>query len=152
MFAAWFNCLPKSKPCRNVAPQRRTRPVRMSFRTSCTSTTPPGLPSLSQCSLSCIPTEVCGEFILILHVDIPMDLYIPLRTFIEMSMLLWAPASQCPLYHSETPIDNTRYHAVEFTASGNATLHGIAGYFDTTLYKDIKLSMCYQPHHTRFCI
>jgi hypothetical protein len=42
---------------------------------------------------------------------------------------------------AETPIDNTRYHTAEFTAQASATLHGIAGYFDTTLYKDIKLSM-----------
>jgi hypothetical protein len=42
---------------------------------------------------------------------------------------------------ADTPIDNTRYHTAEFTAQASATLHGIAGYFDTTLYKDIKLSM-----------
>ena len=46
---------------------------------------------------------------------------------------------------TEEPIDNTRYDVVEFEARMDATMHGIAGYFDTTLYKDIKLSMSTPP-------
>ncbi|XP_071958231.1 protein arginine N-methyltransferase 5-like [Antedon mediterranea] len=36
--------------------------------------------------------------------------------------------------------DNKRYKSIEFDISESAVLHGFAGYFDTVLYADIKLS------------
>jgi hypothetical protein len=36
--------------------------------------------------------------------------------------------------------DNNRYGKVDFVAKYDATLHGIAGYFDSHLYKDIDIS------------
>ncbi|TDG43025.1 hypothetical protein AWZ03_010547 [Drosophila navojoa] len=38
-------------------------------------------------------------------------------------------------------IDNTRHKKVSFTAQMDCVLHGIGGYFDTVLYKDIILSI-----------
>ncbi|XP_034650532.1 protein arginine N-methyltransferase 5 [Drosophila subobscura] len=39
------------------------------------------------------------------------------------------------------PIDNTRCKEISFTAQKDCVLHGIGGYFDTMLYKDIHLSI-----------
>ena len=38
------------------------------------------------------------------------------------------------------PIDNNRYAEVEFKAKYDATIHGIGGYFDSHLYKNIDIS------------
>ena len=38
-------------------------------------------------------------------------------------------------------IDNNRYESIEFKAKFDATLHGIGGYFDSHLYKDIDISL-----------
>lgn len=37
-------------------------------------------------------------------------------------------------------IDNNRYGSIDFTAKFDATLHGMGGYFDSHLYKDIDIS------------
>ncbi|XP_017024666.1 protein arginine N-methyltransferase 5 isoform X1 [Drosophila kikkawai] len=41
----------------------------------------------------------------------------------------------------EEKIDNTRCQVLKFTAKKNCVMHGIGGYFDTHLYKDICLSI-----------
>ena len=38
------------------------------------------------------------------------------------------------------PVDNRRYTCLQFTAKEAITMHGFAGYFDTTLYDNITLS------------
>ncbi|KAF6202415.1 hypothetical protein GE061_004814 [Apolygus lucorum] len=38
-------------------------------------------------------------------------------------------------------IDNTRFKKLKFIASEDSTLYGFTGYFDTTLYKDVMLSI-----------
>ena len=42
--------------------------------------------------------------------------------------------------HIGTPVDNRRYACLQFRAKDAITMHGFAGYFDTTLYDDITLS------------
>lgn len=37
-------------------------------------------------------------------------------------------------------MNNNRYQCLRFSASCNSVLHGFAGYFETTLYKDVMLS------------
>ena len=37
-------------------------------------------------------------------------------------------------------MDNRRYICLQFTAKESVTMHGFAGYFDTSLYDHIKLS------------
>lgn len=39
------------------------------------------------------------------------------------------------------PIDNSRYEVRQFPVSCDAVLHGFAGYFEVTLYKDVMLSI-----------
>ncbi|XP_036344111.1 protein arginine N-methyltransferase 5-like [Rhagoletis pomonella] len=46
----------------------------------------------------------------------------------------------------QQPIDNSRYKALRFDVEMDCVLTGIAGYFDTVLYKDIKLSINPQTH------
>ncbi|XP_077537844.1 protein arginine N-methyltransferase 5-like [Haemaphysalis longicornis] len=46
----------------------------------------------------------------------------------------------------DTPIDNSRYKVLHFDIEDNYYLHGFAGYFDTVLYKDVKLSICPNSH------
>ncbi|XP_017494409.1 PREDICTED: protein arginine N-methyltransferase 5 [Rhagoletis zephyria] len=46
----------------------------------------------------------------------------------------------------QQPIDNSRYKALSFDVEMDCVLTGIAGYFDTVLYKDIKLSINPQTH------
>jgi type II protein arginine methyltransferase len=43
-------------------------------------------------------------------------------------------------------MDTTRYVSIDFNASIDCTLHGIAGYFDCNLYKDIMLSIVPETH------
>ncbi|BES98722.1 protein arginine n-methyltransferase [Nesidiocoris tenuis] len=38
-------------------------------------------------------------------------------------------------------IDNSRYKSLKFTAQEDSTMYGFTGYFDTTLYKDVRLSI-----------
>lgn len=38
-------------------------------------------------------------------------------------------------------MNNNRYQSLRFSMSCNSVLHGFAGYFETTLYKDVTLSM-----------
>jgi protein arginine N-methyltransferase 5 len=40
-----------------------------------------------------------------------------------------------------TPIDNSRYGEVEFTIPTTGTMHGLAGFFEAKLYKDIAISI-----------
>ncbi|CAF3132896.1 unnamed protein product [Rotaria socialis] len=40
-----------------------------------------------------------------------------------------------------TPIDNSRYEEVEFTIPATGTMHGLAGFFEAKLYKDITISI-----------
>ena len=42
--------------------------------------------------------------------------------------------------HAGVPVDNRRYTCLQFTAKEAITMHGFAGYFDTTLYDNITLS------------
>lgn len=37
-------------------------------------------------------------------------------------------------------MNNNRYQCLRFNVSCNSVLHGFAGYFETTLYKDVMLS------------
>ena len=42
---------------------------------------------------------------------------------------------------TDVPINNQRFTSLSFQCnSTNTVIHGFAGYFDTILYKDIKLS------------
>lgn len=41
----------------------------------------------------------------------------------------------------EQPIDNSRYKMLQFKAELDCVLNGVAGYFDSVLYKDIMLSI-----------
>ena len=42
---------------------------------------------------------------------------------------------------SDDPIDNNRYKCMKFKCNtSNVLVHGLAGYFDTVLYKDVMLS------------
>ena len=41
----------------------------------------------------------------------------------------------------EEPIDNKRYHHMKFEIKQNATVHGLAGFFDAVLYKDVHISI-----------
>lgn len=41
----------------------------------------------------------------------------------------------------ETPIDNSRFTSLKFEASIDTVLHGFCGYFESTLYKHIKMSI-----------
>lgn len=43
-------------------------------------------------------------------------------------------------------IDNNRYEAIKFVAKFDATMHGIGGYFDSHLYKDIDISITPSTH------
>ena len=40
----------------------------------------------------------------------------------------------------EQTIDNNRYKQVDFTVPGDCVIHGIAGYFESVLYKDKTMS------------
>ena len=42
--------------------------------------------------------------------------------------------------------DTSRYKSVSFTAEEDSTIHGIAGYFDCVLYKDVTLSINPDTH------
>lgn len=37
-------------------------------------------------------------------------------------------------------MNNNRYQCLRFSVNCNTVLHGFAGYFETTLYKDVTLS------------
>jgi len=57
-------------------------------------------------------------------------------------------ARESPVFHFEHPnglpiheIDNTRYACLSFTADCTAALHGFAGSFESTLYKDVMISI-----------
>lgn len=39
-----------------------------------------------------------------------------------------------------TKIDNSRFETLRFTAAMDSVMHGLAGYFDTVLYKEVMLS------------
>jgi protein arginine N-methyltransferase 5 len=41
----------------------------------------------------------------------------------------------------DDPIDNRRYHHVTFQMQHNVTIHGLAGFFDAVLYKDVHISI-----------
>lgn len=43
-------------------------------------------------------------------------------------------------------VDNRRYACLRFSASGSALIHGFAGYFDCTLYKDVHVSIHPDTH------
>lgn len=43
-------------------------------------------------------------------------------------------------------IDNNRYEAVEFRAKFDATIHGIGGYFDSHLFKEVDISITPSTH------
>lgn len=48
----------------------------------------------------------------------------------------------------ESPIDNTRHKIVEFSTELECVLNGFAGYFTSTLYKDIEISI-HPDRHTQ---
>lgn len=50
--------------------------------------------------------------------------------------------------NQEDPIDNSRFIQMEFDVEHDCVMTGFAGYFDTVLYKDIKLSI-HPKEHTR---
>ena len=43
--------------------------------------------------------------------------------------------------NTDEPIDNRRYTSVEFEITENAVIHGLAGFFDATLYGDVHISI-----------
>lgn len=45
------------------------------------------------------------------------------------------------VHPSPKPIENDRYKTFEFTATESSLIHGLAGYFDCCLYKDVMLSI-----------
>uniref|UniRef100_A0AAX7SEW0 Protein arginine N-methyltransferase 5 n=1 Tax=Astatotilapia calliptera TaxID=8154 RepID=A0AAX7SEW0_ASTCA len=47
--------------------------------------------------------------------------------------------------HPSTDMNNNRYQCLRFTVGCNSVLHGFAGYFETTLYKDVTLSKSADP-------
>jgi type II protein arginine methyltransferase len=58
-----------------------------------------------------------------------------------------------PVFHfvhpnRETPIDNNRYTRMKFHCPQAGQLHGFIGYFESTLYKDISISI-YPPTFSR---
>lgn len=47
---------------------------------------------------------------------------------------------------SESTPDNRRYEKLTFHINQECVLHGFSGYFDTILYKDVKLSIVPETH------
>lgn len=43
-------------------------------------------------------------------------------------------------------IDNRRHGTLQFRVTEDSVMHGLAGYFEATLYKDVKLSIRPQTH------
>lgn len=43
-------------------------------------------------------------------------------------------------------LHNVRFQSTTFQAKGNITMHGIAGYFDSVLYKDVMISIHPDTH------
>lgn len=43
-------------------------------------------------------------------------------------------------------IDNKRFKTFKFKVEQDSVLHGFSGYFDTVLYKDVKLSIVPESH------
>ncbi|KAG8180355.1 hypothetical protein JTE90_016386 [Oedothorax gibbosus] len=66
-------------------------------------------------------------YVVHLHNHTPLSSPQPLFTFVHPNRV-------------EIP-DNSRYGKLSFGITYNCTIHGFAGYFDTVLYKDIKLSI-----------
>jgi len=54
-----------------------------------------------------------------------------------------APAQECFTFDHPTPqpADNSRYTKLVFKIQNSATLHGFAGFFDATLYKQVHISI-----------
>uniref|UniRef100_A0A8C5H4G8 Protein arginine N-methyltransferase 5 n=1 Tax=Gouania willdenowi TaxID=441366 RepID=A0A8C5H4G8_GOUWI len=48
--------------------------------------------------------------------------------------------------HPTTDMNNNRYQCLRFPVECNSVLHGFAGYFETTLYKDVTLSIKPETH------
>ncbi|XP_061587228.1 protein arginine N-methyltransferase 5 [Cololabis saira] len=48
--------------------------------------------------------------------------------------------------HPTKDMNNNRYQCLRFTVRCNSVLHGFAGYFETTLYKDVTLSIKPDTH------
>uniref|UniRef100_A0A8C9VME5 Protein arginine N-methyltransferase 5 n=1 Tax=Scleropages formosus TaxID=113540 RepID=A0A8C9VME5_SCLFO len=48
--------------------------------------------------------------------------------------------------HPSTDMNNNRYQCLRFSVGCNSVLHGFAGYFETTLYKDVTLSIKPDTH------
>uniref|UniRef100_A0A7N6A351 Protein arginine N-methyltransferase 5 n=1 Tax=Anabas testudineus TaxID=64144 RepID=A0A7N6A351_ANATE len=44
--------------------------------------------------------------------------------------------------HPTKDMNNNRYQCLRFSVGCNSVLHGFAGYFETTLYKDVTLTLC----------
>lgn len=48
--------------------------------------------------------------------------------------------------HPTTDMNNNRYQCLRFSVGCNSVLHGFAGYFEATLYKDVTLSIKPETH------
>uniref|UniRef100_A0A8C7YCI7 Protein arginine N-methyltransferase 5 n=1 Tax=Oryzias sinensis TaxID=183150 RepID=A0A8C7YCI7_9TELE len=48
--------------------------------------------------------------------------------------------------HPKKDMNNNRYQCLRFSVGCNSVLHGFAGYFETTLYKDVTLSIKPETH------
>ncbi|XP_010571770.1 PREDICTED: protein arginine N-methyltransferase 5 [Haliaeetus leucocephalus] len=60
-----------------------------------------------------------------------------------------APPQPCFSFQHPNPDptqDNSRYRRLSFRVEVNTVLHGFAGYFETTLYSDITLSIRPETH------
>lgn len=59
----------------------------------------------------------------------------------EQERHTWTLRQQCAdESFSLSDMNNNRYQCLRFSVSCNTVLHGFAGYFETTLYKDVTLS------------
>lgn len=54
---------------------------------------------------------------------------------------MWEPVFNVFLC-ADAFIDNNRYKSMTFDIAEDCVIHGLAGYFDTVLYKDVTLSKC----------
>eukprot|EP00943_MAST-04B_sp_MAST-4B-sp1_P006048 g6048.t1 len=99
------------------------------------------IPSDSTSFLSPISTNKlwneCSKYKDVKHLEIPY--VVRLHDFFEI-----ASAKKCFTFHHpnwDDEIDNKRFKKILFKAAANTVCHGFAGYFESTLYNDIFISI-----------
>ena len=65
----------------------------------------------------------------------------------------YMPHSPSPVFSFEYPSENSfsKFCSLRFSLSGPLTLHGFGGYFESQLYKDVKLTTVPSTHSTDMC-